>query len=506
MHGADQKRDLAVHDTHPSMTMQATSRALGVFGLILAAAGCPAAPDEMSVEDAAGSSGSSGGSTGTESSGAGTSVQETGSSSSGGSTTTESGAAEQDPASEADVSEGESTLAEDGGTASSTTETETGGSPPTMPCRGEPHTELPAGAPTLEPGVWTDLTPPEIPQGDPEYLIAQGVEIDPCNYGVIYWTSTPFYEGPEGPGGIYKSVDAGATWQRLGNPLTDGDYEDGEADFLDMPLHMRIDPEDPQHMYAGDGVRGGSMGFWVSHNGGETWWKSEGWREAAAHPQTGFIDDVYDIAVDPTDFDHVLVSSHSPWSTPTDAAGVLESKDGGETWTVHLPEPSWGAGHSIAFLYEPTLGLGDAQTWLLGSQGDGYWRTTDAGETWDRVSASAIVHGGGETYYSHTGVLYASSEDGVLRSVDNGASFEIAGSGLGNTGIIGDGRRLYTAPAYAFGDQPFVTSPEDDGLTWTPGSQTIPDAGPFEMAFDRANGIIYAAMWFQGVWALKVED
>ena len=52
-----------------------------------------------------------------------------------------------------------------------------------------------------------------------------------------------------------------------------------------------------------------------------------------------------------------------------------------------------------------------------------------------------------------------------------------------------------------------ITSPESDGLTWTAykgGAQKFDGSGPYEMAFDSVNGILYASMWFQGVWALKV--
>jgi hypothetical protein len=377
--------------------------------------------------------------------------------------------------------------------------------PAVQTCTGTSKTTLPANAPALVPGVWTNLSPPSVKShlGDPQYVIAQGVTMDPCDHGILYWTNTPFAEGAAGLGGIYKSTDAGATWSRLGDTSI-ANNPPGHATFLDMPLHLRIDPTDSLHMYAGDGVRGGTTGFWVSHDGGATWDKPAGWSKAATEPGAGFIDDVYDVGVDPTDFDHVLVSSHSPWNASTNAAGVLETKDGGKTWTVHLPEPSWGAGHSIAFLYDPTKGIGDAQTWLLGTQGDGYWRTTNSGASWQRAATSSIFHGGGSIYYGLGGVLYASSVDGTLRSANNGQSFENAGSGAGNTGIIGDGTLLYTAPAYGFGAKPFVTSPESDGRTWSPSPQNIEGSGPFEMTLDPVNHIVYAAMWFQGVWALKI--
>jgi hypothetical protein len=343
----------------------------------------------------------------------------------------------------------------------------------------------------LEENVWKDITPPGIPKGDPKNLIAQGIALDPCHPGTIYWGNTPF-DAPFG--GLYKSVDGGSTWRKIGT--------------LDEPLHIRVDPRDPQHLYAGDGVRGGTLGFWVSHDGGETWAKPAAWTDLAQR-ESVFIDDVYDVAVDPADFDHVLVSAHSPWAWDSveyaRSSGVVESKDGGQSWTLHRPELSWGSGHSIDFLHEPSQGIGDANTWLLGTQSDGIWRTTNGGASWAQVVPTSIFHGGNHIYYSKTGVLYAGSGGPLLRSSDNGAHWTELSPNLGYTAVFGDGNLLFTAPAYGRNAQPFLSSPEEDGVTWTPfaaGAQTFTDGGPFEMAFEPNASILYSSNWFQGLWAL----
>jgi hypothetical protein len=50
-----------------------------------------------------------------------------------------------------------------------------------------------------------------------------------------------------------------------------------------------------------------------------------------------------------------------------------------------------------------------------------------------------------------------------------------------------------------------MTSAETDGVTWTTyNSQTFAD-GPYRMAFDATNRIIYSSNWNSGVWALKVN-
>jgi photosystem II stability/assembly factor-like uncharacterized protein len=319
----------------------------------------------------------------------------------------------------------------------------------------------------------------------------QGMAIDPCDPSTLYLTVCSFdVVGDEA--GLYKSTDAGATWER--------------TSLLDEPIRIRIDPHDSNHLYAVDGVRGDTQGFSVSFDAGKSF----------EHP-AAFVDlktsadmfqyDTYDLAVDPTDFAHVLVSHHSAWGW-TDTkwntnSGVLESKDGGLSWLVHEPLEGWGSGHAINFLFNPELGLGDSDTWLLGTQGAGMFRTSDAGKTWTKVADIGIQHGGGSVYYDKAGILYASGANSNLRSTDNGLTWTAISDPRGYNAVFGDGQSLYTAPG--FGPTSFFTSPEGEGTTWTPFTPNQQfDSGPFEMALDRTNGILYTASWGDGLWALKL--
>jgi photosystem II stability/assembly factor-like uncharacterized protein len=360
-------------------------------------------------------------------------------------------------------------------------------------CSGPVNSALPATAPTLEAGTWKNITPATHLGflGKPETMIAQGIAIDPCNSATLYWGTTP-YETDKG--GLFKTTDGGGSWTKIGP--------------FDEPLHIRIDPANPQHLFVGDGVRGDTQGFWVSHDGGDTWKKPEGFEKVAASigiTQASGMQDIYDVAADPTDFNHVLLSFHSPWSWDEfdKGAGMLESKDGGDSWNV-IERQGWGQGHSIRFLFEPEQGIGDSNTWLLGTQGPGYWRTSDAGKTWKKVSDNGIAHGGGTSYYNSDGVLFASGSPKNLRSTDNGETWTPTDPGS-STCVFGDGKQLYSAPA--LGNGPFFVSDESDGVTWKPfagGAQVFENGGPYEMVLDQANRILYASMWEQGVWAMKV--
>jgi len=351
------------------------------------------------------------------------------------------------------------------------------------------HPPRAAGAPPLQPGVWTNISPAGVDfHGGGNDVFTQGITIDPANPNRLYLSVSSF-DVAGGRPGVYKSSDAGGTWTQVGE--------------LDEPIHVRVDPGDSNHLYAADGVRGGTMGFWVSHDGGNHWTTPSGF---TALKDKLFQIDVYDVAADPADFSHVLVTSHSPWDGfgaganakwNNDDSGVLESKDGGETWTLHEPIRGWSHGNGVWF-------LGDRNTWLFGSQADGFWRTSDGGAHWAQVVAdNNMQHGGGGVYRSASGAWYAGGTPHLMRSRDDGVTWTLLGPYSGFNFVIGDGTRLYSAPV--FGPH-FITATESDDAMWSDyAGGPMLSGGPFEMAFDAVNGIIYSANWTSGLWALKIQ-
>jgi photosystem II stability/assembly factor-like uncharacterized protein len=291
---------------------------------------------------------------------------------------------------------------------------------------------------------------------------------------------------------MWRSSDSGSTWAKIGNlpePVSPG--------------VMQINPSKPDQMYYIGGVRGASMGFWISEDGGNNWKQPSAFTAHADNSVGGWVNDVYDVKADPTDFKHVLLSFHSGWEWKADA-GVLETKDGGDHWIRHLPQPGWGAGISIWFLKA-------SDTWLLGSQVKGFWRTKDSGATWTQVSTQNMQHGGVGLYYSKTGVIYVGGLNQILRSTDNGLTFTLVGKSTpdGYYDIIGDGNMLYAQEANGGGNSsgtalPYLVSPEEDGTNWAPYNDQKFSDGPYRMAFDSKNRIIYSANWNEGVLALKV--
>ena len=141
-----------------------------------------------------------------------------------------------------------------------------GGLVPFVPpqCADGASTELPATAPALTPGMFVNISPPGVPFDSNATALTQGMTIDPCNPATIYVCVV------DAEHGIYRITDGGGTWTRL--------YYIGGC-----PVRVRVNPENPLHLYVGDGVRGGNNGFFYTLDGGVTWTLPQGfpaWAES----------------------------------------------------------------------------------------------------------------------------------------------------------------------------------------------------------------------------------
>jgi photosystem II stability/assembly factor-like uncharacterized protein len=371
-------------------------------------------------------------------------------------------------------------------------------------CKGTAAFSPTGPAPSLVAGQWTNISPAGVDlsspdTGAPRYGTSM-LALDPCNTSTLYVSVDQL--------GMWKTTDAGSTWTRLGSPPAMPNFSTSVS-YLDSPVGIRVDPANSKHLYATQGVRGTTLGFWVSEDGGATW----NWPPGFVTIAKTATNDVTSLAVDPADFAHLLLSSHSPWAGNT-PAGVLESTDGGMTFVAHPPPAAWPNGTiGVNFLHDPDLGIGSARTWLISVDGSGLWLTPDAGTTWSNVSSYGTVHGGnGDLYFTRAGVVYAGANHQMVRSADRGLTWEAVGPSFpdGYYQVIGDGTVLYAQEsntgASSVGPQPYITSPETDGTTWTPyqgGAQTFPD-GPICMRFDPIRRVLYSSNWRTGVWALKV--
>lgn len=296
-----------------------------------------------------------------------------------------------------------------------------------------------------------------------------------------------------GTGALCMSRDSGLHWRQV-SPL-------------DAPLDVKVDPANPKHVYAAQGVNGNAAlyyGFWEATDAEDlaTW---------VHHHFPVAPEDAYHIAVDPTNFSHVLVSFHYRWANPVDYddAGVVESFNGGATWTVHAPIAGTGYGHTIHFLYDPANNIGNSQTWLLGTQSDGFWKTTDSGSNWTHVATGDAFnqsHGGAEIYYAADHSVLVGGYYSLLRSTDNGSSWSQVPNmrSAQYYAVTGDGVRMFAEGAWGGRTATALESGPND---WSDYSTQVLPGGTFDFAWDMPARTVYASIWITGggVWALKTQ-
>jgi photosystem II stability/assembly factor-like uncharacterized protein len=183
--------------------------------------------------------------------------------------------------------------------------------------------------------------------------------------------------------GVYRSRDAGATWQHVGLPTS------GAVG------RIAVDPKDPKRVFVAAAgnlfVPGGERGLYRSTDGGNTWQLVL----AGENSTTGATD----VSIDPVNPNNILVGTWDHQRLPTHrryagaGSGVLLSKDGGTTWTEATlpgaPAPEQVGRIGVAFApSSPTRAYAVIANNLAGS-GVGVWRSNDGGATWTKTSATA---------------------------------------------------------------------------------------------------------------------
>jgi photosystem II stability/assembly factor-like uncharacterized protein len=270
-----------------------------------------------------------------------------------------------------------------------------------------------------------------------------------------------------------------------------------------MNWTLAIDPQEPSTVYTNSGY--GSNGLFKSTDGGVNW--IDIW-SGASQPELGkaFMYNFANVvALDPQDHLHVLLTFHEPCLPPHTTTCIVESKDGGASWTIHDGKAGWngGEGQVIFFLDSPT-------TWLWGSQTNGFWRTPDSGQTWEEIPKMTTSHlQGSQLVRVRSGAFFAAGADGIWTSPDGGAaSWQlIPDTGPIVGGLVSDGQNLYASTCYfgGFCDTPrYLTSPESDGTTWT--SMPIPKMSMGgNLGYDPGHKLLYSSNLDAGLWRVVVE-
>jgi photosystem II stability/assembly factor-like uncharacterized protein len=175
--------------------------------------------------------------------------------------------------------------------------------------------------------------------------------------------------------GVYRSTDAGKSWQHL-----------GLADTRHI-ARVRVHPRDPDLVYvAALGHAFGTnrqRGVYRSRNGGRTWeqvlFRSE--RAGAA-----------DLSMAPGNprvlYAAIWQALRTPWSLTSGGpdSGLFRSTDGGDTWVEVSGKPGFAAGLKGRIGVAVCPARTDRVWAIVEAEDGGLFRSDDGGETWQRLS------------------------------------------------------------------------------------------------------------------------
>ncbi|MGD8306689.1 MAG: glycosyl hydrolase, partial [Ignavibacteria bacterium] len=229
-----------------------------------------------------------------------------------------------------------------------------------------------------------------------------------------------------GSGGVWKTTNAGTTWQPI--------FEDQSSYSIGC---VTIDPNNPSIVWVGTGENVGGRhvgygdGIYKSEDEGNSW-TIMGLKESQH---------ISKIIVHPENSDIIWVAAQGPLWNKGDERGLYKSVDGGKIWNKKLGDDEWVGVTDIAI--DPrNPDLMYAVTWqrhrnvaayMGGGPGTGIHKSTDGGETWIQLKNGLPTSNWGKTSIAispqNPDVIYAAIEldrrkGSVFKSTNRGATWE----------------------------------------------------------------------------------
>jgi photosystem II stability/assembly factor-like uncharacterized protein len=290
------------------------------------------------------------------------------------------------------------------------------------------------------------------------------IQVAPSNPDIVYAGAGDPIGGSLG-NGMWKSTDAGATWQHIG--LEDTVKIDS----------IVVDPADPNLLLVsalGDATHHGG-GVYRSTDGGQSW---NNVLKAADYDGTRDLQSAFDdpsvmlAATQGTGGNGGGAPGNRGSQAKTKPAQVFKSTDEGLTWNqIKIPPFEGRVAVAVA------MHTNGQRLYIVGNNienGSGLYRSDDGGTTWQHMAGKDIRIGNGQGSYS-SGVFVDSQNPDILytmstamyRSTDGGKTFQPFKGAPGGE----DYHKLWIDPSNGHrmlvGSDQGASATLDDGRTWS---------------------------------------
>jgi photosystem II stability/assembly factor-like uncharacterized protein len=256
------------------------------------------------------------------------------------------------------------------------------------------------------------------------------ITVAPSDPNVIYvGMGETDIRGNMSPGdGMYKSTDAGKTWEHIGL---------GQSAFIgDIEVH----PYNPDIVWVAAmgqlfGTEGNDKrGVYMSMDGGKSWE-----RVLYVNEMTGAVD----IGVDPNNprilFAAMWRAYRSPWemSSGGEGSGLYQSKDGGKTWTNISTRPGLPKGKLGKIGVNVSPVNSEIVYAMIENENGGLFKSTDGGESWRRINKERKLR---QRAWYYTKVIPDTKNEDIVyvlnvqfhKSTDGGRTFSSIGTPHGD--------------------------------------------------------------------------
>jgi len=318
-------------------------------------------------------------------------------------------------------------------------------------------------------------------------IIVHSLAIDPRSSSTLYASSLG--------SGVVRSTDGGIHWSAASSGLPLWDVR-----------ALAIDPQNSSTLYVGTG-----RGLFKSVDAGASWNAAgNGLPTLPIRVGTRTPTNVDRLVIDPQNPTTVYANASVPLEMGTSivccSEGLFKTTDGGANWyELTLPvgrQPSSGLPYSVlnlvidpqnpTTLYAPEVGGPPA-----------LFKSTDGGATWSTINSSIAISALAVNPQD-SNTLYASTLNGVLKSVDAGLSWTSTTSGLpgGVVSLVIDPQQ--PTIVYASGGISGVFKTSDGGANWTATNSGLSTLWIPTLAIDpQSSTSIYAGSGWMGTVFVK---